>query len=116
MISLVGKNVGLLSFFGQGAGKYPTGISVAQDVIDVVNGDSDLLSHGVRLSVDNALVSHAYYVRTKADFSDEYIDSLEVADDYNYIVTKPISVLEAHRIADMISDKDGEFFFAGIKR
>ena len=116
MISLVGKNVGLLSFFGQGAGKYPTGISVAQDVIDVVNGDSDLLSPGERLSVDNSLVSHAYYVRTKADFPTEYVDSIETNNGYNYIITKSLSVADAHRIADGILNKDGEFFFAGIKR
>ena len=116
MISLVGKNVGLLSFFGQGAGKYPTGISVAQDVIDVVNGDSDLLSPGERLSVDNSLELHAYYVRTKAQFSEEYIDSVEAVENEKYIVTKPISVSLAHKLADEILSKDGEFFIAGIKR
>ena len=116
MISLVGSNVGQLSFFGQGAGKYPTGISVAQDVIDVVKGDGDLLMPGARLATDNSLVAHSYYVRTKADFSTEYIDSIEVVDNVKYIVTKPVSVLEAHKIADKISSEDGEFFFAGIKR
>ena len=57
MISLIGTNVGQLSFFGQGAGKYPTGISVAQDVIDVVKGDADLLAPGKKLAVDNSIVS-----------------------------------------------------------
>lgn len=116
MISLVGKNVGLLSFFGQGAGKYPTGISVAQDVIDVVNGDTDLLSPGERLSVDNSLEVHSYYVRTKANLPEEYIDSADTVENENYIVTKPISVSFAHKLADEISSKDGEFFIAGIKR
>ncbi|MBR5447275.1 MAG: hypothetical protein IKV40_02510, partial [Clostridia bacterium] len=64
----------------------------------------------------NTLVSHAYYVRTKAEFPAEYIDSIEVIDGYNYIVTKPMSVAQAHKVSDRISDKDGEFFFAGIKR
>ena len=116
MISLVGKNVGMLSFFGQGAGKYPTGISVAQDVIDVVNGDTDLLSPGAKLAVDNSLESHAYYVRTKADICKEYIDSIDAIDNEKYIVTKPISVSLAHKLADEISSKDAEFFIAGIKR
>ena len=116
MISLVGKNVGLLSFFGQGAGKYPTGISVAQDVIDVVNGDTDLLSPGERLSVDNSLELHSYYIRTKADFPIEHIENVDIVENEKYIVTKPISVSFAHKLADEISSKDGEFLIAGIKR
>ena len=116
MISLVGANVGQLSFFGQGAGKYPTGISVAQDVIDVVNGDSDVLSPGVKLAVDNSSVVHSYYVRTKAEFPSEYADKCEKLGSDNYIITKPVSVLDIHKIADEILSKDGESFFAGIKR
>ena len=116
MISLVGTNVGQLSFFGQGAGKYPTGISVAQDVIDIVSGNFGSIVAGKKLSVDNSRVEHSYYVRTKAEFPAEYIDSMEAVGDYNYIITKPVSVSFAHSIAGKISSEDGEFFFAGIKR
>lgn len=116
MISLVGKNVGQLSFFGQGAGKYPTGISVAQDVIDVVKGDNDLLIPGKKLAVDNTKVSHQYYVRTKADFPAEYIEKCENIGNEKYIITKNVSVFEIHKITDEILSKDGEFFCAGIKR
>lgn len=116
MISLVGRSVGQLSFFGQGAGKYPTGISVAQDVIDVVNGDRDLLTPGKKLLVDNSLVSHRYYVRTKADFPSEYIEKCENIDNEKYIITKSVSISQIHKIADEILIKDGEFFCAGIKR
>ena len=116
MISLVGASVGQLSFFGQGAGKYPTGVSVAQDVIDVVNGDSDVVSAGKKLAIDNSTVVHSYYVRTKAAFPSEYIDRCEKLDSENYIITKPVSVLNIHNVADEILSKDGESFFAGIKR
>ncbi len=116
MISLVGSNVGQLSFFGQGAGKYPTGISVAQDIIDVVNGDSDILSTGRKLNVDNSAVAHSYYVRTKANFPEEYTEKCEKLGSDNYIITKSVSVLEIHNIADRIIKEDGEFFCAGIKR
>jgi len=116
MISLVGRSVGQLSFFGQGAGKYPTGVSVAQDVIDVVNGDSDVVSAGKKLAIDNSTVVHSYYVRTKAAFPSEYIDRCEKLDSENYIITKPVSVLKIHNVADEILSKDGESFFAGIKR
>ena len=116
MISLIGANVGQLSFFGQGAGKYPTGISVAQDVIDVVKGDFDLLSPGEKLSVDNSRVAHQYYIRTKANVPADYIDSMETIGGDKFIITKCVSVFDAHKLADKISSEDGEFFFAGIKR
>jgi len=116
MISLIGANVGQLSFFGQGAGKYPTGISVAQDVIDVVKGDFDLLSPGEKLSVDNSRVAHQYYIRTKANVPADYIDSEETVGDNKFVITKCVSVFDAHKLADKISSEDGEFFIAGIKR
>ena len=116
MISLVGLNVGQLSFFGQGAGKYPTGTAVAQDIIDVVNGDSDLLAPGAKLEVDNSLVSHKYYVRTKADFPAEYVSECENIGSEKYIITNEVSVLDIHKIADKILKEDGESFFAAVKR
>ena len=35
MTTLVGKNIGRLSLMGQGAGKYPTGSSLVQDMLDI---------------------------------------------------------------------------------
>ena len=116
MISLVGDNVGQLSFYGQGAGKYPTGTAVAHDVIDIVSGDVALLKPGARLTADNDAVSRAYYVRTNADFPRELIESIEVIDGEKYIITKNVSINEIHRISDDISKKDGEIFLAGIER
>ncbi len=116
MISLVGQNVGQLSFFGQGAGKYPTGTAVAQDVIDIVNGDRDILTPGAKLCVDNSIVKKEYYVRTKADFPAEIIAECEICGSDRYIITKSVSVAEIHSIADEILKEDGESFFAGIER
>lgn len=116
MISLVGDSVGELSFYGQGAGKYPTGVAVAQDVIDIVNGDNVNVIPERMVKVDNSLVIKEYYIRTKADVDEKYIDSVKVIDNIKYIVTKPISVSEAHKLAEIILSKDGESFFAGFQR
>lgn len=116
MISLVGENVGELSFFGQGAGKYPTGVSVAQDVIDIVNGDFALITPGQSITVDNGAVTKQYYVRTKADVPSDLIDSLTKIGDDNFIITKEISVLGMHKLSKEIIQKDGVSFFAGIER
>ncbi len=116
MISLVGENVGQLSFFGQGAGKYPTGTAVAQDVIDIINGDTAILTPGAALKVDNGRVVKSYYVRTKAELPPDIIESKKTIDGDNYIITVKISVSDMHRYADAILQKDGESFFAGIER
>lgn len=116
MISLVGDNVGELSFYGQGAGKYPTGTAVAQDIIDIISGDVSVPSSRVKLVVDNSLEVRSYYIRTKADVCSELIEKIFVADSDKYITTKPLSVYEMHKIAKELLKKDGECFIAGIKR
>lgn len=116
MISLVGDSVGQLSFYGQGAGKYPTGTAVAHDVIDIVSGDVSLVSCGSRREVDNTIQIKNYYIRTKADISSDLIETKTVIDSENYIITKPVSVSEIHAISEGIFKKDGESFIAGIER
>ncbi len=116
MISLVGDNVGQLSFFGQGAGKYPTGTAVAQDIIDIMNGDVGIYVPGKSSETDNSNESHPYYVRTRASVPEEIIDSCTCRDGVNFIITKNISVSEIHRLAHEIFKKDGDTFCAGIER
>ena len=116
MISLVGENVGQLSFYGQGAGKYPTGTAVAHDVIDIVSGDVALLSPGARLTTDHSVQIKRYYIRTKYDISSDLIDSIVEKDSSKFIITKPINVSEIHKIAEEAIKKDGEIFIAGIER
>ena len=116
MISLVGDNVGQLSFFGQGAGKYPTGTAVAQDVIDIVNGERSTILPGAKVNADNSVVEKQYYIRTAADVPAAIVESMECIDSVNYIITKNISTSDIHKISEEILSKDGESFFAGIER
>ena len=116
MISLVGDSIGELSFVGQGAGKYPTGLAVANDVADLFDNASKKVYAPQKLEVDNSVDVKQYYIRTKADISSNLVDSMRVDGSYKYIITKPLSVSEIHVISEQISDKDGESFFAGIQR
>ena len=116
MISLVGENVGQLSFFGQGAGKYPTGTAIAQDVIDIVNGDLSLNLPCEALCADNSFDERQYYVRTVADFPSDLIERIETVDNEKYIITKYIKLSEMYKISADILKKDGECFLAGIER
>ena len=115
MISLFGRDVGRLSFFGQGAGKYPTGNALAQDVIDILSGSTELSFAPEAINVDNATLERAYYVRTKADVSYDFFDSVEVIDGSKYITTKKITVSKMHAVAKEIRSLDADAFFAGIE-
>jgi homoserine dehydrogenase len=115
MISLFGKSVGRLSFYGQGAGKYPTGNSLAQDVIDILNGDTTLTYPKSIVKVDNSEIARTYYVRTSCDLDKCLICSKETVDGINYIITNKISVKDMHEVAKAIFAKDSCAFFAGIE-
>jgi homoserine dehydrogenase len=115
IISLFGKSVGRLSFYGQGAGKYPTGNSLAQDVIDILNGDTTLTYPKGIVKVDNSEIARTYYVRTSCDLDKCLIYSKETVDGINYIITNKISVKDMHEAAKAIFTKDSGAFFAGIE-
>jgi homoserine dehydrogenase len=115
MISLFGKSVGRLSFFGQGAGKYPTGNSLAQDVIDISLGDTKLEYAPTDLKIDNSLFKRKYYVRTSYQGALDFCDKVETIGNDRYIITKEISVSKMHEIANTILKEDTHAFFAGIE-
>ncbi len=114
MISLFGEDVGRLSFFGQGAGKYPTGNALAQDVIDILKGSYELDFAPEAIKIDNGLLERAYYIRTSADVNYDFFDSAEVIDGSKYIITKKITVSKMHAIEKEIRSLDASAFFAGI--
>ena len=115
MITLFGQSVGRLSFFGQGAGKYPTGNALAQDIIDIVNGDTALCFTPHPTPVDNDALKRSYYIRTTASVDGELIENKETINGNNHIITKPISVNSIHKLAKIILESDSGSFFAGFE-
>ncbi len=115
MITLFGKSVGRLSFFGQGAGKYPTGNALAQDIIDIVNGSHELFFSPSNVAVDNSTLKRSYYIRTKAHIEGDIVNSMEKINGNNHIITKPVSVKDMHTLSAAILISDSSSFFAGIE-
>ena len=115
MITLFGVSVGRLSFYGQGAGKYPTGNALAQDIIDIVNGARSVRFENKQVNIDNSLVTRKYYIRTNSNASFPCFASEEVINGSRYIITNEISVSYMHEIAKIISEKDPASFYAGIE-
>ncbi len=115
IISLFGDIVGRLSFYGQGAGKYPTGIALAQDMIDIAEGDTALTYAPDAVTVNNSAYKRRYFVRTTAKMSFDFFEAVEQIGDVFYIVTKEIPVAQMHGAADLILEQDADAFFAGFE-
>lgn len=88
LITLVGDVSGRQSFFGEGAGRYPTAYNVVQDLIDVNAGTGFYAPYGKKCTADNSNLL-CWYVR--GDWDGEYSEMWG-----NAYITKPISAAEMH--------------------
>ena len=66
LITLVGSASGRMSFYGQGAGRYPTAYNVVQDCADVLQGRGFYSPYGGKVKAENSLTMR-YYVRGEQD-------------------------------------------------
>ncbi|HWS28543.1 MAG TPA: homoserine dehydrogenase [Clostridia bacterium] len=119
LLSFVGKRLKKQSFFGQGAGKLPTGVTVAQDILDIARGLVRPPENGFRpLSVNNETAVHRYYVRSCAEASHEALIGLAceqiLMGKCRAYITKPVSVHAMHALAKNLREADPRLFFAGM--
>ena len=92
LITLVGNTSGRQSFFGQGAGRYPTAYNVVQDLVDLLRGTGFYSPYGQKVPVEND-EKLPYYIRG----GDQSAFAGAVAETWgDAIVTGPISVTEVH--------------------
>lgn len=115
LITLTGANVGTLSFYGQGAGKMPTGASLVQDMIDInekIEFVEAATATPVAPGVDNTMVCKQYYFNVAADaaFPEELVETKTMAAERALIITKEMTVEAAHKLAAEL-----DCFAAGIR-
>ena len=92
LITLDGKYSGRMSFFGQGAGRYPTAYNVVQDCADLLAGKGFYSPYGPKVSaVNDGLLT--YYVRGTAD---AWLTENTAEVWGNAVITKPVSVSDMH--------------------
>ena len=92
LITLVGDVSDRMSFYGQGAGRYPTAYNVVKDCADLLSGRGFYCPYGPKVTVDNS-EKLCYYVRGDGD------DWLEknTSDHWgNAVITKPVAVEAMH--------------------
>ncbi len=114
LISLTGTHIGKQSFFGQGAGRYPTAYNVVQDCLDVAGGQTSFYTDTLNdARVDNSSVLRRYYVRTSSidKWLQSHVDKLLD----NGIITKEVSVTEIHAWARARRQLDPDCFIASLR-
>ena len=88
LITFVGDISDRMSFYGQGAGRYPTAYNVVQDLVDVAAGKGFYAPYGVGTKADNTEML-SWYVRGGWDG--------EISEDWDgAVITGKVSVADMH--------------------
>ena len=105
--------MGKQTFFGQGAGRFPTASNVMQDCLTVLAGEKGFYTAKAVPDALCAAAAHPYYVRTAAP--DAFLRS-RVADDWGTgVVTGAVDVYEMLAWARQQREKDPACFIAAIR-
>lgn len=88
LITFLGETSERMSFYGQGAGRYPTAYNVVQDLVDVLAGKGFYAPYGEKVQADNSGTMR-WYVRGnwKGEVSEHW---------GNAVVTGPVSIADMH--------------------
>ncbi len=90
LITLMGDASNRMSFYGQGAGRYPTAYNVLQDCIDILSGRGFYTPYGSKRSAENE-EALCYYVR-----GGSYTGAVQESWGEG-VLTGPVSVSDMHR-------------------
>ena len=113
LISFQSEYLGRQSYYGQGAGRYPTASNVVQDCVDILGGKKAFYAEkSTPMQPDNAGVKYAYYVRTAA--ADAWLASVTEKTMGDGVVTAPVSVAEMLTWAKAKLAEDSALFLAAI--
>lgn len=114
LISLTGTHIGKQSFFGQGAGRYPTAYNVVQDCLDVAQGKRSFYTDELNdARVDNSGILRRYYVRTSS--IDKWLQGrIDKLLDHG-IITKEVAVSDIHEWARSRRETDPDCFIASLR-
>lgn len=113
LISLCAQMSGALSFFGQGAGRFPTAQNMVQDLLDIHTRNYTRIHKLAPLSVCCDAELHPYYIRTSQENAVPQ-DAIDQRVEGDVFITKAITVERAHALAAALYAIDAAAFVAGI--
>ena len=113
IITLDGSFIGELKFYGQGAGKLPTGNAIVQDIVDISKGASrvDVVINN-NLTYTEELTRRNYLVRSSVKLTGNLIESIEEYKGNFYIKTKEISLKQLSRLVNDVKEQDSKYVVA----
>lgn len=119
-----GKNSGLMSFMGQGAGRYPTASAILRDVTSVADGQKQMLTEKclVGFPYNNSKeCERNYFIRLDASMFASQIGSIPVRKvicekgGSVFAVTEAVTVKAMHDLAAELRRHGAKLFFAEKK-
>ena len=113
LITFEAEHVGRESFYGYGAGRYPTAYTVVEDCIDVSSGVKKAYNENVNECViNNSDCVHKYYVRT--EYNNDWFKSVSKKQCDKGFITDEVSVSDMHKFCKQALSDGIECFIAGI--
>ena len=113
MISFDAQYVGRESFYGFGAGRYPTAYTVVGDCVDIANGTTKLYNNIFdAVKINNNACIHSYYVNT--EFCNEWFKNLKKEKTACGVITEQVSVKEMHDFVKQAKDNGYKCFAAAV--
>ncbi len=92
LITLYGTASDRMSFYGQGAGRYPTAYNVLQDCLDILSGKGFYAPYGEKTTACND-EKRTYYVRGAAD---AYLEEITREKWGDAVITVPVESSKIH--------------------
>ena len=114
LITYEAEKLGRQSFYGQGAGRFPTASNVVQDCLTVLSGKRGFYTDKAAPAALVGGEAHPYYVRTASP--DDFLRA-HTAETWENgaVVTGAVDVCEMLAWAKAQRDKDPAVFIAGIR-
>lgn len=111
--TIIGKTVGELKIYGQGAGKLPTANAIVQDIIDIKNKVyREQLNITNKLHIDLENNKNIFLIRTNKSINNNLIEKYETFKNNVYNYTKPITFNELNTI---LNELNNNYLVAKIK-
>lgn len=116
LITLHGKTIGDLKFFGQGAGKLATANAIVQDILDIVGKVEHMeVTLEEEMTYDTTLCNRDYIVRTKKECRPLLKGmKYETSTFDKYLHIKNVEVAKMHALMKEILEVDPAAFMASI--
>lgn len=113
IITLDGSFIGELKFYGQGAGKLPTGNAIVQDIIDInleVPRKDLVLKNNLEYSEE--LTKKKYLIRLNKELNSDLISKVEQYEGNCYLETKEITLKALKELLAQVEELDKDFVVA----